>query len=280
MDSLANASSVGKASLRVDADNSSDEEFLVTIQDDSSDEDDARLRRLVPRREQQWTPHFHEQINMGVKTFRFTSCGETVEVFLDYHRHGTGSSVWDSAVVLMGFFENTEYFPQGFWTGKRVLELGAGTGIVGLLTAKLGAAHVVLTDLGDIVQPLAANIELNRASLAPSTSVAALEHLWGTSTEPLGPPFDVVLCADCLLPYAQEAMSALAHTIKELCTAGTGSDTQVLLAFEERFDVTPFFQLVQDSGLAADEILLHHLHPLYQSSLIHVYVIRAVPKAR
>lgn len=274
MDSLGNAS--GKDLLHMAPDDSSDEEFLVTIQDDSSDEDDARLRRLAPRRGQQWTPHFHEQINVGVKTFKFTSCGETVEVFLDYHRHGTGSSVWDSAVVLMGFFENAEYFPSGFWTGKRVLELGAGTGIVGLLTARLGAAHVVLTDLGDIAaQPMAANIDLNSASLAPSTSVAALEHLWGTPTEPLGPPFDVVLCADCLLPYAQEAMSALAQTIKELCTTGTGLDTQVLLAFEERFDVTPFFQLVRDSGLAADEVPLHHLHALYRSSLIHVYIIRA-----
>jgi predicted nicotinamide N-methyase len=33
----------------------------------------------------------------------------------------------------------------GFVKGKRILELGAGTGLLGLACAKLGAKHVVIT---------------------------------------------------------------------------------------------------------------------------------------
>ena len=49
-----------------------------------------------------------------------------------------GCVVWDAALVLTKFLENNSYFPDGFWKGKRVLELGAGTGIVGLGAAALG----------------------------------------------------------------------------------------------------------------------------------------------
>lgn len=36
----------------------------------------------------------------------------------------TGRLVWDSALILAKFFENSKYFPDGFWSDKRVLELG------------------------------------------------------------------------------------------------------------------------------------------------------------
>ena len=49
-----------------------------------------------------------------------------------------GCVVWDAALVLTKFLEHNSYFPDGFWKGKRVLELGAGTGIVGLGAAALG----------------------------------------------------------------------------------------------------------------------------------------------
>lgn len=53
-----------------------------------------------------------------------------------------GCVVWDAAIVLAKYLE-TEYFHDpssgwNVWAGERVLELGSGTGAVGLMAATLG----------------------------------------------------------------------------------------------------------------------------------------------
>lgn len=67
----------------------------------------------------------------------------------------TGSVVWDAALVLcrfdeqqymlasysshplVRFLENERYFPGAYWSGRSVVELGSGTGVVGLAAGTL-----------------------------------------------------------------------------------------------------------------------------------------------
>ena len=49
-----------------------------------------------------------------------------------------GCVVWDAALVLARFLENGHFFPPKYWKNKRVLELGSGTGAVGLASGVLG----------------------------------------------------------------------------------------------------------------------------------------------
>jgi predicted nicotinamide N-methyase len=58
---------------------------------------------------------------------------------------------------------------------KTVLEIGSGTGLVGLVAAGLGAESVIVTDLGHLVPFLDRNIRLN--GLAEVVSAVELE--WG-----------------------------------------------------------------------------------------------------
>ena len=56
-----------------------------------------------------------------------------------------GEYIWPASLVLCDFLKRNSELVRG----KRVLELGSGTGIAGLYAAKLGAEHVTLTDFID-----------------------------------------------------------------------------------------------------------------------------------
>ena len=49
-----------------------------------------------------------------------------------------GCVVWDAAIVLCKFLENETYFPPGFWPTKRAVDIGSGTGVVGIAAGVLG----------------------------------------------------------------------------------------------------------------------------------------------
>merc|ERR1719261_2381890 len=91
----------------------------------------------------------------------------------------SGARVWPSGEALARVLEGQSVL------GKRVLELGAGTGVAGLAAARQGA-DVVVTDLPEMMPLLSANIRANslgaRAQALPlqwgdpSGVDAALEH--------------------------------------------------------------------------------------------------------
>ena len=70
---------------------------------------------------------------------------------------GLHTTVWEAAIAFY-CFALSKHAPS--FAGKRVLELGAGTGLVGLTLAALGA-EVVLTDLPDAMPLLRHNVQHN-----------------------------------------------------------------------------------------------------------------------
>lgn len=89
---------------------------------------------------------------------------------------GTGLNIWDGAPVLAAFLE---YQAQKAAEGKPslvdlasldpegggVLEVGAGTGVVGIAASLLGSPYTVITDLAYSLDNARANVELNRPNL-------------------------------------------------------------------------------------------------------------------
>lgn len=96
-----------------------------------------------------------------------------------------GLKTWASSYVLACKWEtllarvptiNTCRSTSG--AGGLLLELGAGTGLVGIAAAAVLGARVLLTDLPEITDNLAKNVHTNHASIADShgtTSVAILD---------------------------------------------------------------------------------------------------------
>lgn len=73
-----------------------------------------------------------------------------------YEFDDTGHRLWSASLVLCKWLAAN---PQTV-AGKRVLELGAGTALPSRLSARLGAAHCVATDMnGDVVEKLSSAAE-------------------------------------------------------------------------------------------------------------------------
>ena len=97
---------------------------------------------------------------------------------------GIGGKVWDAALVLLQFLRTPASVGGGraFVEGKRVLELGAGTGVVSLCCGLcLGAARVTITDVDDVCKLIDVNIRLN--GLAEKTATGNGNHGDGTGVE-------------------------------------------------------------------------------------------------
>ena len=125
---------------------------------------------------------------------------------------GTGGLLWPAASVMCRWLSRQAAKVEG----SRVLELGCGTGAVGLYAAGLGASRVLLTDgSDDVLHNCRRNITLNASAFCGAVDVATRKLSFGDSILPVG-PWDWVLASDCV--YAND-WKALAQTVRGLVRA-------------------------------------------------------------
>ena len=206
----------------------------------------------------------------------------------------SGKLIWDAGYALADLFVQ-EYQAQqhqqhtsvssGFLLPRlesttTYLELGAGTGIVGISIAAAGTtagATLVLTDQDDMMPLLQQNIALNKykndkvvkalplswGSASSSTSSSSSSSLVRdllrsnhnqnhhnsekmneeTRTPKSKDYFDIVCGSDIL--YAPDTMPLLLETLIEVSTP---HKTDVVFAYKQRYCEDIFVQLVRDSG--------------------------------
>ena len=193
---------------------------------------------------------------------------ETRTVKLDQRYEGdTGVVVWDAAIVLAKYLEsNTDMVRD-----KEVVELGSGTGAVGLCAGVLGAKQVILTDREELVEFLSHNIELN----TEVTRVSALALEWGNNANietvmNMVTRVDLVLVSDCV--FYEESLDDLVETMQLL----SDKQTRILLTYEERdsqikHDVMKLFFEKMKSHFTWKRIPHEEHHPDYQSPDIQIY---------
>ncbi|KAG6441385.1 hypothetical protein O3G_MSEX001752 [Manduca sexta] len=123
--------------------------------------------------------------------------------------------VWDASLVLAKYLETMCHQKSDFLSGIKVLELGAGLGVVGLAAATLGA-QVTLTDLPEAMTLLRLNINENKAKISSMGGYATAESLvWGEgSSEIYKDEWDMIVLADCV--YYEEAIDPLIETLQNL----------------------------------------------------------------
>ncbi|CAD7953198.1 unnamed protein product [Amoebophrya sp. A25] len=166
-----------------------------------------------------------------------------VEAFLRQEGAGSTRFVGDTSSVLWPVARYLcNYFCEGFLSGtpgatnqalpKSCLELGSGTGLVGIICGHIGVENVVLTD-----QTLALceeNIELQPEHVRQRLSSKKL--LWGDfsslTDEERTNGYDMVVASDVICHQDKTVMEALVSTIAALLSPkGTG-----YVAYEFRDD--------------------------------------------
>ena len=116
---------------------------------------------------------------------------------------GHGSRIWPGAEVL------SEYIlcAPPFWTGKTVLELGAGLGLCGMIVASIGGNATISDGNDQLLQVVNANIKIHRIlhhnDAWAEPDVCCVD--WGSTC--LDKTFDLIMGSD--LAYEAEAAQPL-----------------------------------------------------------------------
>ncbi|XP_036607864.1 protein-lysine methyltransferase METTL21D isoform X1 [Trichosurus vulpecula] len=198
----------------------------------------------------------------------------TVLRLQQYGSGGVGCVVWDAAIVLAKYLETQHFSGAAAGTHallrRSVLELGAGTGAVGLMAATLGA-DVIVTDLEELQDLLKLNIKMNEHLITGSVQAKVLK--WGEERKDYFSPPDYILMADCI--YYEESLEPLLKTLKDL----SGPKTCIICCYEQRtMGKNPeierkYFELLQlDFDL--EKIPLEKHDEEYRSEDIHILYIR------
>ena len=184
---------------------------------------------------------------------------------------GTARWVWPGATATARWLCDRD---RGRWLEKKhVLELGSGTGLLGLVAARLGAASVTLTDLPSELHLLRANVARNEKRNAAFSAPTFVKPLvWGDEAGMLElidarpvrnnndrtKGFDVVLCCDLVYRNGDETQRALARTMRAALGTSPNDDDpagslavlkarRAVVAYQFRENVladAPFFEEV------------------------------------
>ncbi|KAI9915506.1 hypothetical protein PsorP6_006983 [Peronosclerospora sorghi] len=167
---------------------------------------------------------------------------------------GIGGSIWTSGQVLVVHLQAQRAVYRPLFNGARVVELGSGTGYVGLMVAACYAAsHVYLTDLETHLHGLRRNVERNAKAIRADVQVHVTELCWGSSEQETSllemtmdgtdaPQVDVILGTD--VAYREELYDPLLHTINRLATWRT----LILLGLNRADTKLKFFHKLEQTG--------------------------------
>ncbi|CAH0518512.1 unnamed protein product [Peronospora belbahrii] len=187
---------------------------------------------------------------------------------------GTGLTTWDGSVILAKYLEHQRHHEIA---GTRVVELGAGTGLVGISAALLGAQEVLLTDLDYVVENLAKNVA-ETMKLAANAGQHLNCHLSTRVLDWFNPPTDLgdidfVLASDVV--WVEELIQPLVATFDTL-VRHSATKTQILMSYQKR-------SIVSDR-LLCSELKRYHfvktrvptrdLHPKFSTERIDVWEIK------
>uniref|UniRef100_A0A914W7S7 Uncharacterized protein n=1 Tax=Plectus sambesii TaxID=2011161 RepID=A0A914W7S7_9BILA len=162
---------------------------------------DDNCQALVPYTVQQsFLAEFRER-------YKTVSIDDSLNVTIEqnWNDNGVAGVLWDSAIILARYVATHRQLV----VAKRVLELGAGTGLPSMAAVHAGASSVIATDIPSAIDLLQGNIARNVPSNSP---VTVRPLIWGRPLDQqINLPVDLILGAD--LVYNEEVFEDLKATL-------------------------------------------------------------------
>jgi len=234
------------------------------------EEEEEEEKEKETNKEKEWSRNVKTYFEKYVDHFEFHACGTTISLKQKFTNDiGTlGNTVWDGALVLSKYLE--QHLGDWFSSEKRrVIELGSGAGLVGIVASLMGA-EVTLTDMHSMLDLLSENVRrnLSNAKFPPIVS----ELFWGSDVSEFMGPFDMILAADVI--YQHVNITSLLNTILEL----SDQNTLILIAYETWDQQTP--KLFRETAAKYFEIIPipeGDKDPLYQKDTIYLEQLKKKP---
>ncbi|XP_056268215.1 protein-lysine methyltransferase METTL21C isoform X2 [Pseudoliparis swirei] len=192
-----------------------------------------------------WAPSFYYRADKEVYYY----AGQ--EIVIGGALDSYAGMVWPAALALCHYLDTQR--EQLSLVDKAVLEIGAGTGLMSVVAALLGAS-VTATDLPEVLGNLRANVMRNTRECCRCTpQVAALS--WGHDLESTFPTsafrYDYVLAADVV--YHHHFLDELLVTMKHFCKPGTTLIWANKVRFETDLTFTENFKKAFHTRLLAED---------------------------
>eukprot|EP00658_Telonema_sp_P-2_P085734 TRINITY_DN9839_c0_g1_i2.p1 TRINITY_DN9839_c0_g1~~TRINITY_DN9839_c0_g1_i2.p1 ORF type:complete len:157 (-),score=40.70 TRINITY_DN9839_c0_g1_i2:165-635(-) len=118
----------------------------------------------------------------------------------DYKNGSWGCTVTDPAIVLAKYFEHCDSQHPGQFKGMRVLELGAESGLVGLVLALLGASPTISTQEEVKLKTLSRSASKLTAGTAEACCLP-YKLIAADQDSKASLPYDLIVCTDQFMMY-------------------------------------------------------------------------------
>jgi len=89
----------------------------------------------------QWEHHHHDDFQVD---FQITPYGETLEGFK------VDKGVWNPLITSARYHASYLFYHNNLFYGKTALDIGCGTGLMGIVMAQYGAKRVVMSDISPL----------------------------------------------------------------------------------------------------------------------------------
>ncbi|XP_004067197.1 uncharacterized protein LOC101173774 [Oryzias latipes] len=192
-----------------------------------------------------WAPCFYSK--GGKEVYHYVGQEIVIEEGFD----SFAGMIWPAALSLCHYLDT--HRDHLSLVDKAVLEIGAGTGLLSIVAALLGA-WVTATDLPDVLSNLRVNLSRNTRGRCRNTpQVAPLS--WGFDLEHTYPSsiyrYDYVLAADVV--YHHDYLDELLATMKHFCQPGTTLIWANKVRFEMDLTFTENFKRAFHTCLLAED---------------------------